>query len=565
VTVAELFAALSALPGSRESGGATAGIATARLVGGLEYARAEAVDETRLRRIWRARRGKDAVPLVLLADDPENASVARVLGPQDDGPLRRVRSDALLELVRRSATMRSLDAIRLVAQEVDRLDTEGIAGLSVNGLGTEHLFGQRLPGDAERWRQLTELAASAPRSGWKELLSGLGYAIERLPRHGHLLRAGERPVAVVHPYDSASRFAHLDEAGRLPEGALVAACQRRDLPYGLLVAGTRIRLLATQRASAGATTRYLDLDAATLEPERRPLLGLLAPPYLADDGFALLLAEARDYGHRLRLRLDRVLRQHVLPVLGRELGRWAEREGLAVGDDDVRGELEAAALTWVFRALFVLYAESAGHLPMSNATYQAKSLTRVALRAAEELERADARATALWDDVATLVKAMRTGQSAWNVPAYNGDLFAADGFAGAATLERASIPDAALAPALVALARDPEDPDTGVDFSGLEIGHLGHIYEGLLSLRLSVADRDYRYEEKPDRYVPADAGESVDAAAGELLWLTHEGGRKGGGVYYTRTELVRHLVAGTVGPAFARHLATVRESSAATR
>ena len=38
---------------------------------------------------------------------------------------------------------------------------------------------------------------------------------------------------------------------------------------------------------------------------------------------------------------------------------------------------------------------------------------------------------------------------------------------------------------------DPES-GAGYDFSGLEIGHLGHIYEGLLSLRLSVADRPYR-------------------------------------------------------------------------
>jgi len=123
---------------------------------------------------------------------------------------------------------------------------------------------------------------------------------------------------------------------------------------------------------------------------------------------------------------------------------------------------------------------------MSNHTYAQRSLTRVAERAAEELEVADRTATTLWRDVAALVDAMRTGQTAWGVPPYNGALFARDGFDGAEALESASIPDAALAPALVALSRDPEDPEIGVDFSGLEIGHLGHIYEGLLSLRLRV-------------------------------------------------------------------------------
>ena len=105
-----------------------------------------------------------------------------------------------------------------------------------------------------------------------------------------------------------------------------------------------------------------------------------------------------------------------------------------------------------------------------------------------------------------------------------------DGFDGAEILERASMRNDALAPALAALGIDQESGH-GYDFSGLEIGHLGHIYEGLLSLRLSVADRPYRYEVKTDRYIEASSNAEVEP--GELLWLTDEGGRKGGGVYYT--------------------------------
>ncbi len=195
---------------------------------------------------------------------------------------------------------------------------------------------------------------------------------------------------------------------------------------------------------------------------------------------------------------------------------------------------------------------------MANTTYSAKSLTRVAERAWLELDDVDERATSLWDDVQSLVKKMRTGQRAWDLPAYNGDLFAAGDVLGAAVLERAALTDAELAPALVAVARDAEDPSVGVDFSGLEIGHLGYIYEGLLSLRLSPADRDYVYDARSDRYVAVAPGQAPDVRAGELLWLTNEGGRKGGGVYYTRTELVRHLVRGAVGPAFDRHLDEIR-------
>ncbi|HEV2772369.1 MAG TPA: hypothetical protein VGV57_06015 [Thermoleophilaceae bacterium] len=104
---------------------------------------------------------------------------------------------------------------------------------------------------------------------------------------------------------------------------------------------------------------------------------------------------------------------------------------------------------------------------------------------------------------------------------------------------------------------------TSFDYSGLDIGHLGNIYEGLLSLRLSVADRDYAYDAGADRYLPADEPDEAEVLRGDLLWLTDEGGRKGGGVYYTPEALVRHLVRGAVVPAFDAHLERVREIAGA--
>jgi hypothetical protein len=556
VNATELFDGLAVLPGSRDAG-ATNGISASRLVNGVEYAQTAGVDERRMRAAWKRRRGGGAVPLLLIGDDPSDEGRLRVLGPQPEGPVRKIRADSLFDLISRTAGMGKLDAVRQVAQEVERLDTEGVAGLAARGLGSEHLYAKRLPQSA-RWEKFKEITDGLSTVGWREVLSGLGYEVAPLPKRGYLASSGGEPLLVVHPRQSADQFARLDEAGRLPEGALVSDCLASGAPYGLLAAGTRMRLLRAGHDDAGSTTRYLELDPAAMEPDYLPLIGLLAPEFLASGGLEDVLVEARDYGSNLRKRLDRSVREDVLPVLGRGLGRWATASGRDVADDEVRAELEAAALTWIFRALFLLYAESAGHLPMSNHTYAGRSFTRIGERAAEELDVADQKATTFWRDIGALVDAMRTGQSAWGVPAYNGALFAPDGFDGAEILEAASIPDAELAPALVALARDPDDPDTGVDFSGLEIGHLGHIYEGLLSLRLSVADRDFRYDAGSDRYVHANT-EDAEVVRGDLLWLTNEGGRKGGGVYYTRTELVRHLVREAVRPAFERHLAAVRE------
>ncbi len=199
----------------------------------------------------------------------------------------------------------------------------------------------------------------------------------------------------------------------------------------------------------------------------------------------------------------------MLPTLGRELGRWATENDLDVADDAVRADLEAASLTFLFRVLLLLCAESAGHLPMANHTSQQRSMTRIAERVAAEVGNADPASTSLHSS-------RRSGWGrAHGGATQNGALFAADGFDGAELLERAGIPDDALGAAIVALARatDEDGTDIGVDFCGLEVGHLGHIHEGLLSLRLRIADRDYAYDERG----VTDEDGRIEVAAGEVF------------------------------------------------
>ena len=220
--------------------------------------------------------------------------------------------------------------------------------------------------------------------------------------------------------------------------------------------------------------------------------------------------------------------------------------------------MQRAALTLLFRLLFVLYAESSRFLPVDNTTYQRRSLSALAAEANGTMSRLSEKSTGLWSSFTTLVRALRSGNPAWGVPAYNGALFADVGFEGADTLERLELDDPHFARVLVAVGRDA-DSGRGIDYSSLEIGHLGHIYETLLSLQLSVADRPLRYDSGQDRYVADPA--QPDVASGSLLWQTNEGGRKAGGVYYTPVSLVRHLVRQAVLPAFERHLDAVRATA----
>ena len=117
------------------------------------------------------------------------------------------------------------------------------------------------------------------------------------------------------------------------------------------------------------------------------------------------------------------------------------------------------------------------------------------------------------------------------MPAYNGSLFAPDGFPGSVLLERAEITDVHLAPALAAIAYETDKPAApGLDYAGLQIGHLGAIYEALLTLRLTRAPEDLAYDAKGDFFRPVRAGEQPEVTRAQLYYQSEAGGRKAGGV-----------------------------------
>ena len=518
--------------------------------------------EAGLRRLWEARKGRQPYPVVLLALSEDDSKI-RVAGPQDARPVRELPAGRVLDLLEASRSMATREAASFLAREFIRLEEAVVPGLRVKDLLTPYFMRERLPRRSINEQRLSHAIKGVPLTGsvaWRSLFQGLGYQVEQLPQRGYLLRHDNAPIAVVHPHHDASQFSRLTDNGELPEGMVLADCDRHGAFWGILTAEGRYRLFQRRPPVGPATGQHVEIDTGELERKDRLYLGMLAPESLKENGWLTdWVGEAKDFGEELRKGLEERLIKDALPNIARGLGEWLESQGGDLSDREQLRYIEEAALTLVFRFMFLLHTEARGYLPIGSAAYRPHSARQLAEDSRMAQASFSRRATQRWDRLRTLVRMVRTGDRSAGVPAYNGSLFAASGFPGSDMLERAEIADVYLAPALAAVAYETDKPDApGLDYAGLQIGHLGAIYEALLTLRLTRAPEDLAYDAKQDVFRPLRAGEEPEVTRAQLYYQAEAGGRKAGGVFYTRHEFVDHLLNHSLLPALDDHLKEVK-------
>ena len=244
------------------------------------------------------------------------------------------------------------------------------------------------------------------------------------------------------------------------------------------------------------------------------------------------LAEGRRYEEQVAQDLSGVVFERVFPNLVNAL---AEKSGgsLAASRD--------AALIFLYRLLFVLYAEDRGLLPVNDERYDDYGLRKpvrddIASRMVAD-DTYSAIATNYYDHLTTLFKLIDKGDESIGLPPYNGGLFAAE---AAPLLEKVRLADKDIAPIIYDLshAEDSQGVRRFVNYRDMSVQQLGSIYERLLE-REPVRDDDGKISIRPNPYA-----------------------RKDSGSFYTSQELVDLIVERTLKPLAEERLQAFEDKAA---
>ena len=210
------------------------------------------------------------------------------------------------------------------------------------------------------------------------------------------------------------------------------------------------------------------------------------------------LAEGRRHEQQVAEDISGTVFERVFPALVRALA--------AASDDDLPAVREAA-LIFLYRLLFVLYAEDRGLLPVNDPRYEDYGLRKpvrehVADRMARGAGFSDT-ASSYYDHVMTLCDLIDRGDPSIGLPPYNGGLFAKD---AAPLLRDVRLPDAAVAPIVYDLSHaDTAGGRRFINYRDMSVQQLGSIYERLLE-REPVRDELGRIVVRPNSYARKDSG-----------------------------------------------------------
>ena len=307
--------------------------------------------------------------------------------------------------------------------------------------------------------------------------------------------------------------------------------------WGILTNGREWRLYYRQASSTATEFYPVDLvellESGDLEQFKYFWLFFRQEALVKDPHGRNFLERVREgsttYATRVGNELKALVFDRVFPGLAGGFVMDATRRGEQVTSDQVY----EATLSFLYKLLFLLYAEARNLLPIDRdyRDYSLIKMTQEVAQGAERQKQLSQTSTGLYDRLLSLFQIVDRGDSGLGVPRYNGGLFHFDFSQPSDQVEycanyflfRFKLSDAVLAPVLDQLARFEEQP---IDYGFLGVRQLGSIYEGLLEYRVAIED----------------------GAIGKVHLENDKGERKATGSYYTPDYIVKYIVSHTLKP-----------------
>jgi hypothetical protein len=342
----------------------------------------------------------------------------------------------------------------------------------------------------------------------------------------------ERPLSKVSSNDQRDIYKNTN-----PSFQIASYLTGTGVDWGILTNGREWRLYYRQASSTATEFYPVDLvdllESGDLEAFKYFWLFFRREALVKDPQGRNFLERVREgsttYSTQVGNELKTLVFNQIFPKLAGGFVKDATRRGEKVSPEQVY----EATLAFLYKLLFLLYAEARNLLPVDR-DYRDHSLIKMTQAIAEDITRQknlSATSTGLYDRLLSLFQIVDRGDSALEVPRYNGGLFHFNfsqpsdraEYRANYFLSRFKLTDEILAPELDHLARFEGQP---IDYSFLGVRQLGSIYEGLLEYRVVIAD----------------------GATGDVHLENDKGERKATGSYYTPDYIVKYIVSHTLKP-----------------
>jgi len=341
---------------------------------------------------------------------------------------------------------------------------------------------------------------------------------------------------------------------------IIRALRKKNLQWGLLTNGKQWRIYHQDEPTPYET--YLEIDLEAILDNKANDAYQIFYKFMKAENFVVHEDGRCQFDHfkkESQDKIDYIEKELANALKQREEGGKGVLSDLCMGyveelrrkkegdldDEDLRKKIYHGAMLYMFRLLFLFYADSRRLLSDENHELLAK--VEVECRARHDSKDSSDPAFPIWDSLEHIF--VDIDQT------YNGGLFSPQESEFTRFLSDTRIGDAYLASVIFNLTtyREKNGQEKPISYRDMSVRHLGTLYEGLLEHKLFVANEDteVKLAKGKIQFIPASQGGRLIKGhyikAGDAYFASDPSERKSTGSYYTPEYIVDYIVRNTVG------------------